>query len=113
MCTANGEMDVSQLLTCDTGFCSEIVDICTTNVANSVACSLPSIPVVNTNFNATTYCATRAPGYYAYPSDLTCKKYVFCFLNDGMKGSNYTCLGTLLFNPTTKYCQQDYICVQL
>lgn len=62
MCNVNGEMDVSQLLTCDTGFCSEIAAICTENISNTLACSLPSIPVVNTNFNSTTYCSTRAPG---------------------------------------------------
>lgn len=66
MYNANGEMDVSQLLTCDAGFCFEIVGFCTTNVANSLACPFPTIAVVNANFNATTYCSTKAPGYYAY-----------------------------------------------
>lgn len=62
-------------------------------------------------FNANTFCASKAVARYAYPTATNCTKYVYCYLNNGIKGAVYTCPGSTLFNPSLGACASGYVCV--
>lgn len=75
-------------------------------ISFSVATTTTYAPV----FNATAWCinGSKPVARYPYPGSTTCTQYVYCYLNNGLKGAVYTCVGTLLFNPTLGACDPNY-----
>lgn len=111
-CNAQKQIDVSVLLPCATGVCSNTNPPCSNGppscpgvVVIAPPTTTTMAPVTVTSATATAYCQTKPPGRYAQPGDLTLTNYVYCYLNGGMMGWVYTCIGTLKFNPTTSSCQ--------
>jgi hypothetical protein len=63
-------------------------------------------------FNATTFCTSRIQSRQALPYATQCKQYVYCYLNNGMKGAIYTCPGRTLFDRTKGSCATGVVCVE-
>ncbi|CAO1325265.1 unnamed protein product [Diamesa serratosioi] len=87
-----------------------LAPVITTTTLAPVTTTAAAVVTV-TSATATAWCATKAPGRYAQPGDKTCSNYVYCYLNGGIMGWVYSCVGTTLFNPVTSTCQPGYICV--
>lgn len=107
-----GALDICHLMECPTGeFCIDSIPDEPCSTIPSPSCPLTSI-IVTQKFDANVFCSVkRKVGRYQHPNDkATCKKYVNCFLNDGLKGAEYKCLGATLFDPVVGACMTNYVC---
>lgn len=121
-CNALNEIDISVLTPCVTGVCSNTNPPCSVGlppscpgvvkIAPAPIIVPPVTPVVTvTTTTATAFCQNKPAGRYAQPGDKTCISYVYCYLNGGMMGWVYSCVGTTLFNPLTLTCESGHICI--
>lgn len=97
---SSGTINITHISTCSNGSLCDAFT-CSSNpcsLTSAASCQLLTFPVFQP-FDATSFCAANDRlGRYLRPSDLTCKKFILCYLNIGVKGAVFTCPGRTFFN---------------
>lgn len=125
-CDVNGAPDFSDILECD--FEDEVCDYnirirpCTMEPTPTCPLSPFLTPAPTTTAVPTTSASTAAttttnnpnqicenkPAGSRYPHGEGCKQYIYCYMNNGLKGAIYSCQSTTLFDPTLQQCVTGY-----